>query len=243
MATSIQVRDEELKKRTEQVMESKRLATLGRLAAGVAHEINNPLGGILVYGHLLVEDTEEQDPRKSNMEKIVREATRCKHIVKGLLEFARQAHPKVEQADVNQILNSALHLLEGQGVFQHVRLIRELSPSLPPILADRSQIEQVFTNILQNAAEAMEEGGILTVTSAFSQDGHFVQVNIADTGPGIPEEHVEKIFEPFFTTKEVGHGTGLGLAISYGIIERHEGRLSVQSEEGKGTMFSIQLPV
>jgi two-component system NtrC family sensor kinase len=243
MATSIQVRDEELKKRTEQVMESKRLATLGRLAAGVAHEINNPLGGILVYSHLLVEDTEEQDPRKSNMEKIVREATRCKHIVKGLLEFARQAHPKVEQADVNQILNSALHLLEGQGVFLNVRLIRELSPSLPPVKVDRSQIEQVFTNILQNAAEAMEEGGILTVTSAPSQDTHFVEVDIADTGPGIGEEHAEKIFEPFFTTKEVGHGTGLGLAISYGIVERHEGRLSVRSEEGEGTTFVIQLPV
>ena len=243
MATSIQVRDEKLKKQTEQVMASKRLATLGRLAAGVAHEINNPLGGILVYSHLLVEDTEEQDPRKSNMEKIVREATRCKDIVKGLLEFARQAHPTVEQADLNQILNNALHLLEGQGVFRNVRLVRALSPSLLPVLADRSQIEQVFTNILQNAAEAMEEGGILTVTSASSQDGHFVQVEIADTGPGIHEEHVEKIFEPFFTTKEVGHGTGLGLAISYGIVERHEGRLSVQSEAGKGTTFSIQLPV
>ncbi|MFH1007007.1 MAG: cache domain-containing protein [Candidatus Latescibacterota bacterium] len=243
MATSIQVREEELKKQTEQVMASKRLATLGRLAAGVAHEINNPLGGILVYSHLLVEDTEDQDPRKSNMEKIVREATRCKHIVKGLLEFARQAHPKVEQADVTQILNSALHLLEGQGVFRNVRLIRELSPSLPTVLADRSQIEQVFTNILQNAAEAMKEGGTITIKSAPSRDDDFIQVDIVDTGPGIPEEHLEKIFEPFFTTKEVGHGTGLGLAISYGIIERHDGRLSVQSEVAGGTTFSIQLPV
>jgi len=229
MASSLKERDERLKEYTQQqIMKSERLATLGQLAAGVAHEINNPLGAVLMYAHLSLEEMEAEDPRRKNLEKAVGEATRCKDIVKRLLDFARQTEPKVEELDANEILERTLSLVENQALFQNVKITRVLAPSLPIIL---------------NAAEAVDGEGELTVATRVAPDGESIEIEFTDTGCGIPLENLEKIFDPFFTTKEVGQGTGLGLAVSYGIIARHKGTIDVKSEPGKGTTFVVRLPL
>jgi two-component system NtrC family sensor kinase len=244
MASSLKERDERLKEYTQQqIMKSERLATLGQLAAGVAHEINNPLGAVLMYTHLSLEEMEAEDTRRKNLEKVVSEATRCRDIVKGLLDFARQTEPKAEASDVNEILNHTLSLVENQASFQNVKINKLLSPSLPEILMDRSQIQQVFTNIILNAAEAIEKEGELTVVTRMAHDNKHIEIEFTDTGCGIPPENYEKIFDPFFTTKEVGRGTGLGLAVSYGIVARHRGTIDVKSEIGKETSFVVRLPL
>jgi two-component system NtrC family sensor kinase len=244
MASSLKERDERLKEYAEQqIMKSERLATLGQLAAGVAHEINNPLGAILMYTHLSLEEMEAGDPCRKNLEKVAGETTRCRDIVKGLLDFARQTEPKVEESDVNEILNRTLSLVENQALFQNVIINRLLSPSLPMVMMDTSQIQQVFTNIILNAAEAVDEEGELTVVTRMAPDNKHIEIEFTDTGCGIPPENHEKIFDPFFTTKEVGRGTGLGLAISYGIITRHKGTIDIKSKPGKGSTFIVRLPL
>ena len=244
MASSLKERDEQLKEYTSrQIMKSERLATLGQLAAGVAHEINNPLGAILMYTHLALEDTKEEDVLHKNLEKAVTEASRCKDIVKGLLDFARQTEPKVEQWDVNEIIERTLGVVENQALFQNVKIAKVLCSSLPRVLMDVSQMQQVFTNIVLNAAEAMEGKGKLTVATGMAHDNEHIEVEFTDTGCGIGPEIREKMFDPFFTTKEVGRGTGLGLAVSHGIIARHRGSIEVKSEQGKGTSFIIRLPL
>ncbi len=244
MTDSLKERDERLKKHAQQkIMESERLATIGQLAAGVAHELNNPLGGILIYSHLLLENLDNNDPKRENLEKIVNQATRCKGIVKGLLDFSRQTEPKVELIDVNELLKAALSLVENQTLFQNIKISKDFTPSPPPVMVDGAQIQQVFINIILNAAEALEGKGELRIQTGVSDDKHFLEIRFTDTGCGISEENIERLFEPFFTTKEVGHGIGLGLAISYGIIQRHKGTIEVKSQVGKGTTFTIRLPV
>ena len=224
-------------------MKSERLATLGQLAAGVAHEINNPLGAVLMYAHLSLEEIQAEDPRRKNIEKAVAEVTRCKDIVRGLLDFARQTEPKVEQSDANEILERTLALVENQALFQNVNITRVFSPSLPKAMIDGNQIQQVFTNIILNAAEAVDGEGELTIATRMASDSKSVEIEFTDAGCGIPRENLQKIFDPFFTTKEVGRGTGLGLAVSYGIIARHKGTIDVISEQGKGTTFIVRLPL
>ena len=244
MASSLKERDDKLQEYTSrQVMKSDRLATLGQLAAGVAHEINNPLGAVLMYTHLALEDLEQKDVLRENLEKTIAETSRCKDIVKGLLDFARQSEPQVEQSDVNEILDHTLAVIEKQALFQNIKVTKILCPSLPRGMVDVSQMQQVFTNIVMNAAEAMEGKGTLTVTTRTVPDNQYIEVEFTDTGCGIPPEKREKIFDPFFTTKEVGKGTGLGLAVSHGIIARHEGTIEVTSEPGRGTSFIIRLPL
>lgn len=244
MASSLKDRDEQLKEHTKQtIMKSEKLATIGQLAAGVAHEINNPLGGILSYSHLVLEDTDTEDPRKQNLEKIVVQATRCREIVKGLLDFARQTEPEMSLANINDILNEALALIEKQALFHNIEVIKHLDPDPYQVMADYSQIQQVFINIIMNAAESMEGQGELIIRAKKTEDGNHAMVTFTDTGTGIPEENIEKLFDPFFTTKEVGRGTGLGLAVSYGIVERHKGSIDVRTEVGIGTTFIVSLPL
>jgi len=244
MASSLNERDEQLKEHTQQqLMKSERLATIGQLAAGVAHEINNPLGAVIMYTHLSLEDMDTKDPHRENLEKAVREATRCKVIVRGLLDFARQTEPRVEEADVNEILERTLTLVENQSLFQNVKITKVLSSPLPKVMMDGSQMQQVFTNIILNAAEAIEKEGELTVTTSLADDNEHIVAEFTDTGYGIPPENIGKLFDPFFTTKEVGRGTGLGLAISYGIVARHQGTIEVKSALGKGTTCTIRLPL
>lgn len=244
MASSIKERDEQLKVRAQQkIQESERLASLGRLSAGIAHEINNPLGAILIYSNLLLEESEQQDSRRENLKKIVRESIRCKEIVKGLLDFARKAEPKKEPANINEILERVLSLVEKQVLFQNIRITRTLQPQLPMVMIDKTQIQQVFMNIILNAAEAMQGIGSLTIGTQLLEDGQSVEIEFTDTGCGISKENMKRLFEPFFTTKEEVGGIGLGLAISYGIIKNHGGNIEVKSNVGQSTTFLIKLPV
>jgi PAS domain S-box-containing protein len=242
LAVQTHIRDITHKKHLEeQLGRTEKLAALGQLAAGVAHEINNPLGGILVYSYLLLEDLEAGRPERLQAEKIVREATRCKEIVQGLLEFSRHMPSKMVPLDLNNLLEEVLSLVEDHLIFQNIRLLRHLAPGLPPVQGDKSRLEQVFINLLMNSGEAMKGEGQLTVTTAL-EAGDLVSVRFQDTGPGIPESHLSRLFDPFFTTKEVGRGVGLGLSISYGIIQKHLGRIYVEKTGPQGTTFVVELP-
>jgi len=226
-----------------QLVSSEKMASLGKLAAGIAHEINNPLGGILIYSSLMLEDLPEEDQRRGDLARIVQEAGRCKEIVKSLLEFARQTEPKMEPTDINRAINDGLFFLVNQALFHNIQIIKKFDPFLPFVKGNASQLKQVFMNIIVNAAEAMHGNGTLTITTSPAPDQETVFVEFTDTGEGIPEENFTRIFDPFFTTKEVGKGTGLGLATSYGIVEDHGGKIGVRSKVGEGTTFTIELPV
>lgn len=244
MIDSIKKRDEELQRYTQQtIAEAERLAIIGQLAAGVAHEINNPLTGILLYCDLMLKNFPDDSPYKKNLIRINNEAQRCKAIVRGLLDFAREKKPEIKKASINDLLESTLNLLRTQAIFTDIKTNLELDTKLPQINIDPAQIQQVFINIIMNAVEAMEGQGELTVKTAISDDNNFVVISISDTGPGIKPEYVKKIFEPFFTTKEASHGVGLGLSISKRIIDDHKGIIEVHSELTKGATFKIKLPI
>jgi len=225
-----------------QLVSSEKMASLGKLAAGIAHEINNPLGGILIYSSLMMEDLPEEDPKRGDLARIVQEAGRCKEIVKSLLEFARQTEPKMEPSDINRAINDGLFFLVNQALFHNIQIVKKLDPFLPFVRGNASQLKQVFMNIIVNAAEAMHGNGTLTITTYSAPDRKRVSVEFTDTGEGIPEENLTRIFDPFFTTKDVGKGTGLGLATSYGIVEDHGGKIGVKSKVAEGTTFTIELP-
>jgi two-component system NtrC family sensor kinase len=226
-----------------QLVSSEKMASLGKLAAGIAHEINNPLGGILIYSSLMMEDLPEEDPKRGDLARIVQETGRCKEIVKSLLEFARQTEPKKEPTDINRAINDGLFFLVNQALFHNIRIVKNLDPFLPFVRGNSSQLKQVFMNIIVNAAEAMHGNGTLTIATSLSPDRKTVWIEFADTGEGIPEENLSRIFDPFFTTKDVGKGTGLGLATSYGIVQDHGGTINVRSKVGLGTSFIIELPI
>ena len=244
MAAALKKRDEKLRDfTTRRIMESERLAHIGQLAAGVAHEINNPLQGIVTYSHLLLERATTRNGTQESLEKIVKQANRCRDIIRGLLDFSRQRKPDKRLSSVNRILEECVSLVDNQVLFHNIRIVTNPNKDLPQILMDPSQIQQIFMNLIINAAEAMNGAGKLTLTTRFVPADNAVEVDFSDTGHGISEEDLDRIFDPFFTTKEVGHGTGLGLAISYGIIKEHKGTISVESQMGKGTTFTVRLPV
>ena len=243
MADSIQQRDVQIQKNTQEMMEAKRLANLGQLAAGVAHEINNPLGAITVYAHLLDENLDTDNPACENIRKIIREADRCKGIVRDLLGYSRQGGPRKETADINAICTDALNLASQQTIFSHIEVERHFSAGLPPADVDVSQMEQVLINILINAAEAMRGEGPIEIATAMDEENDRILIKITDEGPGIPPEHLERIFEPFFTNKPTGRGTGLGLAISTGIVESHGGSIEAVNNPSGGATFIVALPV
>ena len=244
MASALKERDERLEEYTKsKIMESERLATIGQLAAGVAHELNNPLQGIVTYSYLLLETMPNEEWSRGNLEKIVTQANRCRDIVRGLLDFSRQRKPNKTLYDVNKVLRECVSLLESQALFHNIQIKEALDPKLPMTVIDPSQIERVFMNIIINAAEAMAGKGQLALTSRFDPAEHCIDVKFTDTGPGISKENLERIFSPFFTTKDTGHGVGLGLAISYGIVREHKGTILVESEVGKGTTFTVRIPV
>lgn len=238
----VQERTDALVKMRDRVAQSQRLASIGKLAAGVAHEVNNPLGGILALTGLTLEELPDDDLNRENLEEVVRQTERCRDIVKRLLEFSRQTEVSAEELDLNDVLENTLNLLGRQSLFFNIEVENRLEPSLPRVLGDRSQLQQVFMNILMNAAQAMEEEGTLTVVTRTLPDDQGVEVRFTDTGHGIPHDHLDKIFDPFFTLGKEGHGTGLGLSIAYGIITRHQGTITVESEVGVGTTFVIHLP-
>jgi two-component system NtrC family sensor kinase len=244
----VKQRTEELAAMQARVAQSERLASLGMLAAGVAHEVNNPLGGILALTALTLEDLPENDPDRENLEEVIRQTERCRDIVNRLLEFSRQSKAHTELIDLNDILERTLTLIGKQSLFFNVNIVKHYDPDLPPVLADRSQFQQVFMNLLMNAAQAMNERGTLTIATGRDSSRENVIIEISDTGCGIPQEQIDRIFDPFFTTKASGKGTGLGLSIAYGIVTTHGGSIAVRSEtdpnrSDKGSTFTIRVPV
>ncbi len=244
MAEALQARDRQLKEQTaKKVMESERLALIGQLAAGVAHEINNPLTGIVTYSNLLIEKLPDNSRDRDFVQKIAIQANRCREIIRGLLDFARQRKPDKRPTNINTVLQDCVSLVANQALFHNIEIVKRFAGELPPVLMDPSQMQQVFMNIIINAAEAMEEGGRLVLTTRFDPAGECVEAEFADTGCGIAEADRERIFDPFFTTKGARRGTGLGLAVSYGIVKEHRGTIAVESEVGKGTTFVVRLPL
>jgi two-component system NtrC family sensor kinase len=239
----VEERTRELRDIQEHLVQSEKLASIGKLAAGIAHEINNPLGGILIYSHLVLEDTPPNRPHHENLRKIIKETTRCKDIVKGLLDFARPKEPETAPVDVPTILDSCLAFAGHQALFQNIQVETSYAPDVPRIVADAGQLQQVFMNLILNAAEAMDGRGTLSLRVAADPGRDELVVDIADTGHGIREEDRARLFEPFFTTKEVGKGTGLGLAISYGIVRKHLGTIEVSSAPDRGAVFTVRLPL
>jgi two-component system NtrC family sensor kinase len=246
MADALRARDEKLREFTRRkIMESERLAVIGQLAAGVAHELNNPLQGIVAYSHLLRERKGHNGGNGSDawVEKIVTQADRCTAIVRGLLDFARPRTPVKKPTAVKALVEGCVSLVEDQALFHNIEVVRHFGADVPDVVVDPSLMQQVFMNLIINAAEAMPEGGRLAVTTRVDPTDGMVEVEIADTGRGIAQADLDRIFDPFFTTKAVGHGTGLGLAISFGIVKEHHGTISVESEVGKGTTFNVSLPL
>ncbi|MDW7708856.1 MAG: ATP-binding protein [Deferrisomatales bacterium] len=226
-----------------QLIHADKMASLGKLAAGVAHEINNPLGGILLFGGLLLEDMDFSNPFREDMDRIVQEARRCREIVNSLLDFAHQKKRYHEPVDLNAAVEQCLSLLGNKALFHNIRVESHLAEGLPPATGNPSQIKQVFTNIVTNAVDAMEGEGLLTLSSRFEPEAGVVSVSFTDTGPGIPAEIRNRIFDPFFTTKEPGKGTGLGLSLCYNIIRMHRGDIRLTCGPGGGTTFTVVLPV
>jgi two-component system NtrC family sensor kinase len=244
MAQALKKRDEQLKEfATQRIMASERLALIGQLSANVAHELNNPLTGIVTYSHLILEETECDDPHRTSIEKIVGQATRCRDIIRGLLDFSRQRKPNKTLSNINTVMEQCLSFVENQALFLNIQINKKFQENLPMIVVDPSQIERVIMNMIINAAEAMDGSGKLILATRSGPYSEHIELEFRDTGQGISSENLDKIFDPFFTTKDVGHGTGLGLAISYGVIKAHNGTVSVESEVGKGTAFIVRLPM
>lgn len=242
VATSFNSMLDTLQTTQEQLVHSEKMASLGQLAAGVAHELNNPLGTVLLYSDILFKECQPNDPRRADLEMIVRETKRCKGIVAGLLDFARQNQVAAQETDLNALIQSVIEIERKREVYARIQVVTELDPALPKIQADPAQLQEVFVNLMSNAVEAMTPGGTLTLRTHTGPLG-MVTAEVEDNGEGISPENLGKLFTPFFTTKPVGRGTGLGLAIIYGIIKMHRGQINVQSQLRRGTCFTISLPI
>ena len=230
---------------TKQLLQSEKMAAVGQLAGGVAHEINNPLGVILGFSQSLLRRVKEDDPLLMPLQSIEREAKRCKSLVQDLLTFSRVGKTEKEKCDINEVVKSSLTLVEAQTKVKSVELVKEFGSDIKEVMFSRNQIQQVIVNLCNNAIDAMPNQGVLTVRTLMTtrENREYVELQIKDTGTGIPKDIQTKIFEPFFTTKEVGKGTGLGLSLVYEIIQKHQGKIELESEVGKGSIFKILLPL
>lgn len=241
----VQDEAEQIKEAHSQMIHSEKLASLGRMAAGVAHEINSPLTGIVTFGHLLREKFPAGSQEMEDIDVIIEQANRCSAIIKGLLGFARASSAEKTFININDVITSSLNIVRNKADFFDIQFITDFADHLPFLTADASQLQQVFLNMIMNAADAMEKVGTMKIiTRSISEQGNlFVEIEFSDTGPGIRDKDIPKLFEPFFTTKPVGKGTGLGLAVSHGIIQEHGGEILVKTRLGEGTSFFIRLPV
>jgi len=240
----------ELKEAQEQVIAQEKLASLGKLSATIAHEINNPLAAVLTYNRLMIKQNRNGRLTPEREEDIARylnimesETARCGEIVKNLLAFSRQSKIRIENKNIGEIVDRTLVLLSHDLGMKSINVVKRISADLPEIQCDFKQIQQALLNVVGNASEAMAGGGVLTMVAKRSVDGRNMEIKISDTGCGIPKTHLKSIFEPFFTTKEEGKGVGLGLSVVYGIVTRHRGTIEVESEPGEGTSFTIRLPL
>ena len=221
---------------------AERLEGASRLAGELAHELNTPLGGILMYSHLLLDELQESDPHLDKVVKINKLAHRCKMIVEGLLSFARQESHPLEEVQVNETLNNVLGFMRDHVLLRNVDIITRLDPQLPRVRGEENKLEQVFINLIINAAQSMNGRGQLNLQTAFNPETKRVTIQVSDTGCGIKKDHIKKIFEPFFTTKSKEKGTGLGLSICHGIIEQHNGSIQVAHSDKTGSVLKIELP-
>jgi two-component system, NtrC family, sensor kinase len=242
MASELKHREEELQKAHAALVQSEKMAAFGQLGAGIAHEVKNPLAGILGYAQLAIRKLDKENPLYRNLEIIERETKRCKAIIDNLMRFTRQERMIFETVSINQVAEDAIAIVDHQLAMNKVKIEKELGPGLPQIRASGNQLQQVLMNLMINAQQAMEQGGAVKISTR-QLDDQTVEIRVSDTGPGILPGIQAKIFEPFFTTKPVGKGTGLGLSVSFGIINNHHGQIRVESEVGKGATFIITLPL
>ena len=242
MASGLDSREKALKGAQAALVQSEKMAAFGQLGAGIAHEIKNPLAGILGLTQLSMRKMDKENPLYKNLTIIEKETNRCTAIIKNLLKFARQEKVSLEPVEINSVAEDAMAIVEHQLEMHKVKLIHELAPDLPLVSGNANQIQQVLINLMINAQQAMQGSGEVSVTTS-NGNSDMVEISVKDNGPGIPEDIQAKIFEPFFTTKEVGKGTGLGLSVSYGIIKEHKGDIRVISAPDEGTEFRISLPV
>lgn len=242
MASQLMTREEELKEAHEALIQSEKMSAFGQIGAGIAHEVKNPLAGILGLTQLSLRETDKTSVVYENLTVIEKETRRCKTIIENLMKFARQEKFKFEEVAVNRVVEDAIAIIAHQLGIHKIKIFHELAPDLPAVWGNANQIQQVLLNLLINAQQAMEgaPGSIRVVTRR--TDAGRVLIGVKDNGPGIPEELKAKIFEPFFTTKPIGKGTGLGLSVSYGIVKEHKGRILVESQPGKGTVFMLIFP-
>jgi len=249
MLVSLEERDRHRGAEAEnRLLQSEKQASIGRLAAGVAHEINNPLTGVLTFTRILLRSKDIGDKNLSHLQKIAESTVRVKNIVKGLLDFSRQTELDREPTEINRLIRAVISAMENQALIKGVSIQFNPGEDLPMATLDRNQLQSVLVNLIINALDAMEHGGNIMISTGISLSASDtgtkgVEIAVTDTGCGISPEDLDKLFEPFFTTKEVGKGTGLGLAVSYGIVQRHGGTVRVQSEVGRGSTFTIWLPV
>jgi two-component system NtrC family sensor kinase len=233
----------ELEETQAQLIRKEKLASMGQLAAGVAHQLNNPLGTILLFSDILLQDMPDGAHGSEDVQMIAREARRAKEIVTALLNFARQQKVWAQPTALDTLLHELIESARQQPAYDPIQIVEQIAPDLPQIEADPAQLPNIFVNLMDNAADAMPDGGTLTIQADPSPDHRSVVVQVKDTGCGIPPEHIKQLFSPFFTTKPVGQGTGLGLSIAYGIVKMHQGTIQVKSQVGKGTTFTVTLPV
>ncbi len=226
-----------------QLVQSDKIASVGRMAAGVAHEINNPLAGVLIYAELLKESLKDQPEKLDDVDEIIKQTLRCKKIVSELLEFSRQSIGKQSAFELEKLIDTCLNLLTKQAAFQDIEVTKEIEPGLPTMMGDMGQLQQVFTNLFINASDAMEGVGKLTIKAVYLSHESKFMIQVSDEGPGIPVEMRDKIFDIFYTTKPVGKGTGLGLSISQNIINLHGGSIRFECPPEGGTTFIIELPL
>ena len=247
----VEKRTRELRRAQAETMRGEKLASVGLLASGVAHELNNPLTGILTFSHLLREKMPDKSPDADDMDLVIRETKRCAAIIKRLLDFAREKQPEKKFTDLNQIITDTVRIVEKPAHLRDIEIVLDLDRSLPPIWIDADQIKQVIMNMVVNAQHAVEEKGNITIRTRRALDPRvsaaeakpMVAISIIDTGCGISEKNLKRIFDPFFTSKDVGRGTGLGLSVSHGIVEAHGGFIEVESRVGEGSTFRIFLPL
>lgn len=242
MAEGLSSREEALKQAQAQLVQSEKMAAFGQLGAGIAHEVKNPLAGILGYAQLALRKLEPDHPLQNNLKIIEKETKRCKTIIENLMKFARQEKVAHEPVEINRVVEDTAALMDHQLGIHRVRLEKELAADLPPVLGNANQLQQVLMNLLINAQQAMDgKGGQVRMTTSRPAPGR-VEIRVRDTGPGIPQEIQSRLFEPFFTTKPAGKGTGLGLSVTYGIVKDHKGEIRMESEPGQGAEFIISLP-
>lgn len=225
----------ELEETQAQLIRKEKLASMGQLAAGVAHQLNNPLGTILLFSDILLQDMPEGAHGSKDVQMIAREARRAKEIVTALLNFARQQKVWAQPTALDTLLHELIESARQQPAYDPIQIVEQIAPDLPQIEADPAQLPNISVNLMDNAADAMPDGGTLTIQADPSPDHRSVVVQVKDTGCGISPEHIKQLFSPFFTTKPVGQGTGLGLSIAYGIVKMHQGTIQVKSQVGKGT--------